>query len=95
VLGGASAVHGELYALAPADLAAVDIHHGHPLRYLRGPIRLSDGRVVEAHTIAQEQARGRRRIRTGDWKTRLGGAASTLPGHAWSRFAEQRGKVRR
>src|SRR5262249_48925271 len=71
VPGGTTAVRGEVYALTPAQLAAVDVHHGHPLRYRRGTIRLSDGRMVEAHQLAPDQARGRRRIRSGDWRTRL------------------------
>ena len=91
--GGTTAVQGELYEVAAADLAAIDVHHGHPLRYRRGPVRLVDGRVVDAHTITPDQSRGRRRIRSGDWKTRLSGPS--LPDHAWSRFARQRGKAPR
>lgn len=94
VPGGTIAVRGEVYALTPAQLAAVDVHHGHPLKYRRSSIRLADGRVVEAHQLAPDQARGRRRIRSGDWKGRLAprAAADDL---AWSRFARNRGRAPR
>jgi gamma-glutamylcyclotransferase (GGCT)/AIG2-like uncharacterized protein YtfP len=93
VPGGTTAVKGEVYALAPAQLAAIDIHHGHPLRYRRVTLRLADGRLVEAHQLAPDQARGRRRIRSGDWRARL----SPRPmddDRTWSRFARQRGRLR-
>jgi gamma-glutamylcyclotransferase (GGCT)/AIG2-like uncharacterized protein YtfP len=95
VAGGAGAVTGELYALSPQMLASLDVHYGHPLRYRRGPIRLADGRVVEAHQLAPDQARGRRRIRSGDWRTRLAAKPSDLPERGWSRFARERGKLPR
>lgn len=90
VPGGTTAVHGEVYALSPAQLAAVDVHHGHPLRYRRGAIKLADGRVVEAHQLAADQARGRRRIRGGDWKARLAPRAPAPEERPWSRFARMR-----
>jgi gamma-glutamylcyclotransferase (GGCT)/AIG2-like uncharacterized protein YtfP len=95
VPGGTTRVIGELYALSPAQLAAVDVHHGHPLRYRRSAVRLDDGRVVEAHQLAPDQTRGRRRLRTGDWRSRLAPRGpATPPGseHAWSRFARERGR---
>ena len=94
VPGGTTRVIGELYALSPAQLAPIDVHHGHPLRYRRSAIRLEDGRVVEAHQLAADQARGRRRLRGGDWRSRLAprGAAEE---RAWSRFARERGRTPR
>jgi gamma-glutamylcyclotransferase (GGCT)/AIG2-like uncharacterized protein YtfP len=94
VPGGTTAVRGEVYALPPAALAAVDVHHGHPLKYRRVSIRLADGRVVEAHQIAMDQARARRRIRSGDWRARLGPKATPGDDRVWSRFARDRGRVR-
>ena len=93
VPGGTTAVKGEVYALTPAQLAAIDVHHGHPLRYQRVTIRLTDGRLVEAHQLAPDQARGRRRIRTGDWRTRLAPRA-VEDDKVWSRFARERGRLR-
>ncbi len=95
VAGGTSSVRGELYALTAAQLAAIDVHHGHPLRYRRAAIRLSDGRVVEAHLLASDQTRGRRRIRGGDWKARLTPRAGAGADLAWSRFARDRGRTPR
>ncbi len=87
VPGGTSTVKGEVYALGAALLASVDVHEGHPLRYRRGAIRLEDGRVVEAYQIGPDQARGRRRIRSGDWRTRLA-PPSRGEDRPWSRWAK-------
>jgi len=87
VPGGTTAVKGEVYALSTAHLARIDVHEGHPLRYRRGAIRLSDGRVVEAYQIEADQARARRRIRTGDWRTRLAPTPRSEE-RAWSRWAK-------
>jgi len=95
VPGGTTSIRGELYALTPTQLAAVDVHHGHPLRYRRAALRLDDGRVVEAHQLAPDQTRGRRRIRGGDWKTRLTPRAGAGADLAWSRFARERGRTPR
>ncbi len=95
VPGGTGAVRGELYAVTPAQLAAIDVHHGHPLRYRRAALRLDDGRVVEAHQLAPEQTRGRRRIRGGDWKARLTPRAGAGADMAWSRYARERGRTPR
>jgi gamma-glutamylcyclotransferase (GGCT)/AIG2-like uncharacterized protein YtfP len=89
VPGGTTKVLGEVYALSPVQLAAVDLHEGHPLRYKRGSIRLDDGRVVEAYQLDPDQTRGRRRIRSGDWKARL--AARPREERPWSRWAKGRG----
>lgn len=77
VPGGLVAVSGELYALEPAALAPLDVHRGHPLLYQRSPIRLSDGREVDAYLIASQQAAGRRRVRSGDWRQRPGAPGAT------------------
>ncbi len=84
--------------VSPAELAAVDVYHGHPLRYRRGPVRLAGRRrVVEAH-----QLRGRPDARAPadpawDWKARLeppsraAWARTTGPGHG---FAKDRVAIR-
>jgi gamma-glutamylcyclotransferase (GGCT)/AIG2-like uncharacterized protein YtfP len=89
VHGGTTAVRGEVYAMVPALLGSVDLVEGHPLRFRRGPIRLDDGRVVEAYLLEPDQVRGRRRIRSGDWKARL--APRPREERAWSRWAKGRG----
>jgi gamma-glutamylcyclotransferase (GGCT)/AIG2-like uncharacterized protein YtfP len=95
VSGGTSSVRGELYAVLAPVLAAIDVHHGHPLRYRRGPVRLADGRVVEAHQITPDQSRGKRRIRGADWKARLTPRSSALDERPWARFARDRGRAPR
>ena len=87
VPGGTTAVRGEVYALATPHLAQIDVYEGHPLRYRRAAVRLDDGRVVEAYQIDADQARGRRRIRTGDWRTRLA-PTPRAEDRPWSRWAK-------
>ena len=94
VAGGSTAVAGEVYAMPPAVLASIDVFHGHPLRFRRGAIRLADGRVVEAYQLAADQTRGRRRIRSGDWKGRLAPKGPAVEERTWSRFARDRGRLR-
>jgi len=77
--GGLVAVSGELYALTPVALAALDVHRGHPLLYQRSAIRLDDGREVQAYLLAPGQAVGRRRIRSGDWRQRPGAPGAARP----------------
>jgi gamma-glutamylcyclotransferase (GGCT)/AIG2-like uncharacterized protein YtfP len=89
VPGGTTAVRGEVYALAPALLASIDVVEGHPLRFRRAPIRLDDGRVVEAYQLDADQARARRRLRSGDWKTRLAPRPRDDE-RAWARWARSR-----
>lgn len=72
VPGGLVAVSGELYALQPAALAALDVHRGHPVLHRREAIRLADGREAQAYLLSMEQAAGCRRIREGDWRKRRG-----------------------
>ena len=71
VAGGATAVAGEVYELTARQLAAIDVHEEVPLLFKRARIELEDGRAAEAYLLDREQVRGRRRIRTGDWRTRF------------------------
>jgi gamma-glutamylcyclotransferase (GGCT)/AIG2-like uncharacterized protein YtfP len=68
--GGLLSVTGELYSLTPQDLAVIDVRRGHPLVHERRLVQLEGGLEVEAYFISEDQARGRRRIRTASWKTR-------------------------
>jgi gamma-glutamylcyclotransferase (GGCT)/AIG2-like uncharacterized protein YtfP len=91
VAGGTTPVVGEVYALSPALLASVDVFEGHPLRYRRAAVRLGDGRVVEAYQIDADQARARRRIRSGDWRTRFAPRPreDEMPWSRWARGARR------
>lgn len=90
--GGSVAVSGELYAFEPAELAALDIHKGHPVLHQRSAIRLEDGREVQAYLLAQGQVAGRRRVRSGEWRTRRGapGAGGARDPGALVRWAKRR-----
>jgi gamma-glutamylcyclotransferase (GGCT)/AIG2-like uncharacterized protein YtfP len=90
-LGGTTAVEGEVYALAPALLATIDVFKGHPVVHKRRRVRLDDGREVEAYTLDADQARGRRRIRSGSFRAHATPAAPPPRDHAWSRWARGRG----
>ena len=70
VAGGRCEVHGELYSVDAATLAALDVHEGHPILHTRATITLADGREAQAWLLHFEQVRGRRRIRSGDWRQR-------------------------
>jgi gamma-glutamylcyclotransferase (GGCT)/AIG2-like uncharacterized protein YtfP len=92
--GGAASVRGEVVSLPATLLASLDIERGHPLRFKRVRIRLDDGREAEAYTVDPDQARGRRRIRSGDYRTHVSPAAPERSGSAWSKWARSRGSGR-
>ena len=70
VCGGATAVHGELYAVPPALLAALDAFEGHPAFYRRSRIRLDDGRWAEAYVLPPQLGEGKPRLAGGSWRAR-------------------------
>jgi gamma-glutamylcyclotransferase (GGCT)/AIG2-like uncharacterized protein YtfP len=90
--GGTAAVTGELYALEAAALATIDVYKGHPVLHQRAAIRLADGREAQAYLLAPDQAVGRRRIRSGDWRQRPGvpGARRPQEAGAFTRWAKRR-----
>ena len=78
VAGGETAIAGELYELPVAMLAAIDVHEQVPILFKRRRIELQDGRIADAYLLDPDQVRGRRRIRSGDWRTRF--RVETAPG---------------
>lgn len=90
--GGVVAISGELYALEPAALAAIDVLRGHPVLHQRMPVRLADGREAEAYFMSYQQVAGRRRIRSGDWRKRPGATGGAQPREAgpFVRWAKRR-----
>ena len=87
--GGGVSVRGELYAVEPQLLAAMDVQYA-PRLLLRTRVRLEDGREVETHALASEQVRGRRRIRSGDYRAQLAPSAPARQEGAWSQWAKRR-----
>jgi gamma-glutamylaminecyclotransferase len=69
--GGATAVVGEAYEVTAPLLAAIDVHEEVPRLFKRRRIELEDGRGIEAYLLDRDQVRGRRRIRSGDWRARF------------------------
>ncbi|APR79404.1 Hypothetical protein A7982_04751 [Minicystis rosea] len=68
VPGGTTAVHGELYVVPFAQLAALDEYEGHPDFYRRQAIHLAGGGRAEAYLLRPEQVEGRPRIASGRWR---------------------------
>jgi gamma-glutamylcyclotransferase (GGCT)/AIG2-like uncharacterized protein YtfP len=64
-------VVGELYEVTAPILARCDVNHEHPTLFSRQEVELEDGSRAFAYFLRSEQARGRRRIRGGDWKKRF------------------------
>jgi gamma-glutamylaminecyclotransferase len=68
VSGGTTAIVGEVYAVKGATLAAVDRLEDHPSFYRRTPIRLMDGRPVEAYLLDRDRATGMSPLPSGNWR---------------------------
>ncbi len=84
-------VQGEVYLVEGPMLAR--LLGEHPALYRLGPIRLDDGTTAESLVLETSQARGKRRIRSGDWRTRLGAppAKPASPLVQWARGRHSKG----
>lgn len=71
VEGGDGQVVGELYELEYEMLRACDKRRDHPVLFERKEIALEDGSLAHSYVLRQDQARGLRRIRGGDWRQRF------------------------
>ncbi len=72
VVGGADVVHGELYRVDGATLAALDRLEEHPDYYRRETIVLNDGAQAWIYLLPASEAAGAPRIVSGDWLQRGG-----------------------
>ena len=72
IRGGYKDVIGELYELDAPTLARCDVKREHPVLYRRDEVELSDGSTALAYFLSQDQTRGLRRLRGGDWLRRFG-----------------------
>lgn len=70
VAGGRGSVVGEVYAVGPEALAALDRLEGHPRYYQRQVVRLADGQAVESYLMQESKVDGRRLVPHGDWSKR-------------------------
>ncbi len=71
VPGGTTSVVGELYEVTAAALSAIDVYEEHPVFFKRTTIALESGSEAQAYLLEPAQVRGRRRIRSGDWRARF------------------------
>ena len=79
---GTGTVTGELYELAPATLMKLARQSRHPGLFKLLPVELEDGTRAEALVLEPAQARGRRRVRGGDWRGRFSRHATGAPHEA-------------
>lgn len=78
IVGGSTAVVGALYEMSAQVLAPIDVHEEVPTLFKRRRLTLADGREAESYFLEADQVRGRRRIRSGDWRGRF--RAAVTPG---------------
>ena len=57
-----------VHAVDRGTLAALDHLEGHPRFYRRRRVRLDDGEEVLAYLLSREQAHGRPKITSGNWR---------------------------
>ncbi len=76
---------GEVYRIEGPILAK--LLGDRPALYRLTPVRLEDGSSAESLVLEASQARGKRRIRSGDWRGRLGAppAKPASPLVQWAR----------
>ena len=85
IVGGSTTVVGVLYEMPAAVLAAIDVHEEVPTLFKRSRIALADGQEADTYLLDADQVRGRRRIRSGDWRGRF--RAAVTPGLRDTAFA--------
>lgn len=71
VVGGSTAVLGELYGMDKQTRFVLDVRHQCPVLFQRVSIELECGSVVDTYAMRDEQVRGKRRLKYGDWRTRF------------------------
>ena len=69
LVGGETAVSGELYQVTGAQIERLDLFEEHPHVYRRAPIFLTEGRSAQAYFLVHPPA-GAPIIAGGDWRRR-------------------------
>jgi gamma-glutamylcyclotransferase (GGCT)/AIG2-like uncharacterized protein YtfP len=71
VPGGQVSVVGELYLVTKAVRFELDVKRQCPVLFQRIRVTLEDGSEAEAYAMREEQVRGKRRLKQGDWRGRF------------------------
>lgn len=85
---GSATVLGEIYDLEREAFINVTGQASHAGLFQLMPVRLDDGTTAEALFLSVDQARGKRRIKGGDWRARFGngpGGLAAGPLVSWAR----------
>jgi gamma-glutamylcyclotransferase (GGCT)/AIG2-like uncharacterized protein YtfP len=69
--GGTVSVLGELYLVSRAVRFELDVKHQCGVLFQRIRVTLEDGSEAETYAMREEQVRGKRRLKLGDWRGRL------------------------
>lgn len=76
---GHHAIVGELFEVDVETLRTADRVKELGRLFSREMIELDDGRTAEAYTMSEALVRGRRRLRTGDWRRRFELVSPKIP----------------
>jgi gamma-glutamylaminecyclotransferase len=89
VLGGTTAVSGELYQVDANTLRELDVYEEVPVLFQRVRVELENGALADTYVMEPDQARGKRRIAHGDWRKRMAPEVRPHDG-VWARWARRR-----
>lgn len=76
---GHLAIEGEVFEVGVDQLRLIDGRKELGRLFQRRAIRLEDGRSAEVYLMGEDQVRGRRRLRGGDWRRRFELVSSRIP----------------
>lgn len=85
---GEGVVAGEVYELERDAFMRVTRQEAHAGLFELSPVRLEDGTTAQTFLLPVDRARGKRRIKGGDWRARFGGSHGGVragPFVTWSR----------
>ncbi len=77
IAGGDETVAGELFEVEYPVLAKCDKRRDHPNLFHREEIELEDGSKAHTFLMHNNQVRGKRRVKEGDWRSRFKGERPT------------------
>lgn len=71
IASGIMSIEGELYAVTRDHLRRLDELKENGRLFIRRTIKLESGQEAETYLMDEEKLRGRRRLRTSDWRRRF------------------------